>query len=60
MTFILITVIFFAYKPPITVYNLWDDPSKNLQIMAGPALALGVGLGAFIRPYVSHAASRSL
>ena len=48
MTFILITVIFFAYKPPITVYNLWDDPSKNLQIMAGPALALGVGLGAFI------------
>ncbi len=48
MTFILITVIFFAYKPPITVYNLWDDPGKNLQIMAGPALALGVGLGAFI------------
>ena len=48
MTFILITVIFFSYKPPILVYNLWDDPSKNLQIMAGPAIALGVGLGAFI------------
>ena len=48
MTFILVTVIFFSWKPPITVYNIWDDPVKNLQIMAGPALALGIGLGAFI------------
>jgi peptide/nickel transport system permease protein len=48
MTFILFTVIFFSWKPPITVYNIWDDPVKNLQIMAGPSLALGIGLGAFI------------
>ena len=48
MTFILVTVIFFSWKPPILVYNIWDDPVKNLQIMAGPALALGVGMGAFI------------
>ena len=48
MTFILVTVIFFSWKPPILVYNLWDDPMKNIQIMAGPALALGVGMGAFI------------
>ena len=48
MTFILITVIFFSWKPPITVYNIWDDPIKNLQIMAGPSLALGIGMGAFI------------
>ncbi len=48
MTFILVTVIFFSWKPPITVYNIWDDPIKNLQIMAGPALALGIGMGAFI------------
>ena len=48
MTFILVTVIFFSWKPPILVYNVWDDPMKNLQIMVGPALALGVGLGAFI------------
>ena len=45
MTFILVTVIFFSWKPPILVYNVWDDPMKNLQIMVGPALALGVGLG---------------
>lgn len=48
MTFILITVIFFSWKPPITVYNIWDDPIKNLQIVAGPSLALGIGMGAFI------------
>ena len=48
MTFILVTVIFFSWKPPITVYNIWDDPVKNLQIMAGPSLALGIGMGAFI------------
>ncbi len=48
MTFILVTVIFFSWKPPILVYKIWDDPMKNLQIMVGPALALGVGMGAFI------------
>ena len=36
MTFILVTVIFFSWKPPIVVYNVWDDPMKNLQIMVGP------------------------
>ena len=48
MTFILITVIFFSWKPPILVYNIWDDPVKNFQIVVGPSLALGVGMGAFI------------
>jgi peptide/nickel transport system permease protein len=48
MTFILVTVIFFSWKPPILVYNIWDDPIKNFQIVVGPSLALGVGMGAFI------------
>ena len=48
LTFVLITVIFFTWKPPIIVINIWDDPFKNFQIVIGPALALGVGLGAFI------------
>ncbi len=48
MTFILVTVIFFSWKPPITVVNIWDDPYRNFQIMIGPSIALGVGLGAFI------------
>ncbi len=48
LTFVLITVLFFTWKPPIIVINIWDDPYKNFQIVMGPALALGVGLGAFI------------
>ena len=48
LTFVLITVLFFTWKPPILVFNIWDDPIKNFQIVIGPALALGVGLGAFI------------
>ncbi len=48
LTFILITVIFFSWKPPITVVNIWDDPYQNFQIVVGPSVALGVGLGAFI------------
>lgn len=48
LTFILITVIFFTWKPPITVVYLWSDPVKNLQMTAGPAVAMGIGLGAFI------------
>ena len=48
LTFVLITVLFFTWKPPILVVNIWDDPFRNFQIVIGPALALGVGLGAFI------------
>jgi peptide/nickel transport system permease protein len=48
LTFILITVIFFTWKPPITVEYLWTNPVKNLQMTIGPAIAMGVGLGAFI------------
>lgn len=48
LTFILITVIFFTWRPPITVTYLWTDPVKNLQMTLGPAIVMGVGLGAFI------------
>jgi peptide/nickel transport system permease protein len=48
LTFILITVLFFTWKPPITVINFWDDPVRNLQMTTGPAIAMGIGLGAFI------------
>lgn len=48
LTFVLVTVIFFTWKPPITVTYLWQDPVKNLQMTLGPAAALGIGLGAFI------------
>ena len=48
LTFVLITVLVWTWRPPLTIFYLWDDPIKNLQITLGPALAMGVGLGAAI------------
>ncbi len=36
------------YAPPLGVINLWDDPIKNLQIVAGPAIVLGLAVSAYI------------
>jgi peptide/nickel transport system permease protein len=36
------------YAPPLGVINLWDDPIKNLQIVAGPATVLGLAVSAYI------------
>jgi peptide/nickel transport system permease protein len=43
---VLIGVLWFTWRPPITIIYFWDDPWKNLQITIGPALALGLGLAA--------------
>jgi peptide/nickel transport system permease protein len=43
---VLVGVLWFTWRPPITIIYFWDDPSKNLQITIGPALALGLGLAA--------------
>jgi peptide/nickel transport system permease protein len=43
---VLIGVLWFTWRPPITIFYFWDDPGKNLQITIGPALALGLGLAA--------------
>jgi len=48
LTFIMITVLFFAWRPPLEISYLWTDPWENLQLTFGPALALGVGLAAVI------------
>src|SRR5215213_8055151 len=48
MLAILIGILYFSWRPSMTIVYLWDDPVKNLQMTIGPALALGVGLGAFI------------
>jgi len=45
---ILVGILYFSWRPSMTIFYLWDDPVKNLQMTIGPALALGVGLGAFI------------
>ncbi len=48
LIFIFVTVIFFTWRPPLTLAYLWDDPVKNLQLTLGPALAIGTGLAAVI------------
>ena len=46
--FILITVIFFTWRPPITLVHLWEDPWRNLQMTLPPAMAVGLGMAAII------------
>lgn len=48
MLAILVGILYFSWRPSMTIVYLWDDPVKNFQMTIGPALALGVGLGAFI------------
>jgi peptide/nickel transport system permease protein len=48
MVVILVGISFFSWRPPLTITYLWQDPARNLEMTIGPALALGVGLGAFI------------
>ena len=37
-----------GYHPPIISSQIWQDPWQNLQIVAGPALVLGLAQAAFI------------
>jgi peptide/nickel transport system permease protein len=45
---ILSLVLTFTWRPPLTIAYLWDDPVRNLQMTAGPALALGIALAAMM------------
>ena len=45
---ILFTVLVFNWRPSITIVQLWEDPVRNLSMVAGPAVAIGVGLAAII------------
>jgi peptide/nickel transport system permease protein len=45
---VLSLVLVYTWRPPLTIVYLWEDPVRNLQLTAGPALALGVALGAMM------------
>lgn len=47
-SFILITVIFFTWRPPVQIAYLWSDPVSNLQMTLPPAIAMGIGIAASI------------
>lgn len=46
LTTVLILVLVFTWRPPLSIVQIWEDPIKNLQVVIGPAIALGVGLAA--------------
>jgi peptide/nickel transport system permease protein len=43
---ILVCVLFFNWRPSITIIQFWEDPVENLLMVMGPAVALGLGIGA--------------
>ena len=48
LTFLLITTMFFSWRPPLGVHFFWDEPILNLQMTLGPAVALGAAFSAVI------------
>jgi peptide/nickel transport system permease protein len=46
LTTVLVLVLAFTYRPPLVISELWQDPFTNLQMVVGPAIALGIGLAA--------------
>lgn len=48
LTMILFTVLVFNWRPSITIVQIWEDPARNLSMVMGPAVAVGIGLAAII------------
>ena len=48
LTIVALTVVWFTWRPPLTIAYLWDDPVRNFQLTIFPALALGAPMGAVI------------
>ena len=44
----LVLLLWWDYAPPLGVINLWDDPTRNVQIVLGPAMVLGLAVSAYI------------
>jgi len=48
-------VVFFTWRPPLTIAYLWDNPRLNFQITIGPAVAMGLGLAAITARFARSA-----
>jgi peptide/nickel transport system permease protein len=46
LTVVLVGVLWFTWRPPLSIIYPWDDPFGNFQMTIGPAFALGIGLAA--------------
>jgi peptide/nickel transport system permease protein len=45
---VLALILWLDYKAPILPVYPWEDPWKNLQMVAGPAVVLGLGFAGFV------------
>jgi peptide/nickel transport system permease protein len=43
---VLVGILLFTWRPPVTISYLWNNPIRNLEMVVGPAIALGIGLAA--------------
>ena len=41
-------LLWWDYAPPLGVINIWDDPIRNLQLVSGPAIVIGLAVSAYI------------
>jgi peptide/nickel transport system permease protein len=48
LVIVLLGVIWFSWRPPLSIAYFQDDPARNLQMTLGPTFALGIGLSAVI------------
>ena len=55
LVIVLMTVLFFSWRPPITIIHFTDDPIGNLSMTLLPALALGLGLSAGLARFARSA-----
>jgi peptide/nickel transport system permease protein len=60
LVIVLVGVLVFTWRPPLSIVYFWDDPGRNLQITLGPAFALGAGLGAVTSRMVRSAVLEAL
>jgi len=45
---VLLGILWFSWRPPISIVYFQDDPGRNLQLVLGPAFAIGIGSAAVI------------
>ncbi len=48
MLIVLASLFWFGYRAPLAGASLFEDPWRNLQIVIGPAVVLGLGQAAYI------------
>ena len=46
LVIVLVGVLWFTWRPPLSIVYFTQDPVRNLQMTVGPAFALGLGLAA--------------